>query len=244
MLGTVVNALAILIGSLIGVVIRYFLRKEKNKKNDTRYQDIVMQGIGLAVVVIGLTGALEVFEAGSIESILIVIISLAIGGVIGELINIERKLNNLGELIQKKVPSNSDSSTFVKGFVTASLVYCVGAMAIMGSIQSGINQNHQILFSKATLDGITSIAFTSSMGIGVALSAFPVFIYQGGITLLAHSIEPYLDPVVISQMSGIGGLLILGIGLNLLKVTSIRIGNLLPAIFLPMLYYIVILLLS
>jgi uncharacterized membrane protein YqgA involved in biofilm formation len=238
LLGTLVNTLTIILGSLLGMGIKHFLAKGTDEKSGLRYQDIIMQGIGLAVIVIGLTGALEVFQSDSTEDILCVIISLAVGGVLGELIDIEKRLNKLGEILQGKAPTTSDNPTFIKGFVTASLVFCVGAMAIMGAIQSGINQNHQILFSKSTLDGITSIAFASSMGSGVIFSAFSVLIYQGGITLLATSIEPYLNAAVVGQMSAIGGLLILGIGLNMLKITTIKIGNLLPAVFLPILYYI------
>ncbi len=188
-----------------------------------------MQALSLAVMLIGIKSALIT------DDILIVIISLAVGSVIGEFVGIESGLEKLGQWIEKRF--SSESGAISKGFVTASLVYCVGSMAIVGSFESGLTGNHQTLFAKSALDGISAIIFASSMGIGVLLSFIPVFLYQGLLTLTAGLIKPFLIESVISQMSATGGLLILAIGINLLGVVKIRVGNMLPAIFVPFVYY-------
>jgi uncharacterized membrane protein YqgA involved in biofilm formation len=159
---------------------------------------------------------------------------------IGEFLRIEQRLETLGKFLEERVSSKSaDTSSFARGFVTASLVFCVGSMAIVGSLESGLTGNHQTLFAKSILDGVTSIIFASAMGLGVMFSSLAVFVYQGLITLTAMFMKNYLVPETIAQMSSVGGLLILAIGLNLLKITTIRIGNLLPGIFLPLLYFMV-----
>ena len=190
-----------------------------------------MHGIGLAVVLIGIKTALNT------DAILIVIISFVIGSIIGELIRIEDRLDQFGNWIGKKISKNSTGIS--KGFVTASLLYCVGAMAIIGSMESGLTGNHQTLFAKSILDGIGSVIFASTLGIGVIFSAVSVFIYQGIITLTASSIKPFLLPEVVSQMSAVGGLLIFAIGLGLLEIKKIKIGNMLPAIFVPLVYQVI-----
>jgi len=221
MFGTIVNAISIIVGSLCGLLLR--------KGIPEGYKKTVMQALSLAVMLIGIKSALIT------DDILIVIISLAIGSVIGELIGIESGLEKLGQWIEKRFSSESGSVS--KGFVTASLVYCVGSMAIVGSFESGLTGNHQTLFAKSALDGISAIIFASSMGIGVLLSFIPVFLYQGLLTLAAGLIKPFLVESVITQMSATGGLLILAIGINLLGVVKIRVGNMLPAIFVPFVYY-------
>ena len=188
-----------------------------------------MQALSLAVMLIGIKSALIT------DDILIVIISLALGSVIGEFVGIESGLERLGQWIEKRF--SSESGSVAKGFVTASLVYCVGSMAIVGSFESGLTGNHQTLYAKSALDGISAIIFASSMGIGVLLSFIPVFLYQGLLTLAAGLIKPFLIESVISQMSATGGLLILAIGINLQGVVKIRVGNMLPAIFIPFMYY-------
>ena len=224
MLGTIVNALAIIIGSLLGLLL--------NKGIPENYKNIVMSGVGLSVVLIGLKSAL------TSDSLMIVIFSLIIGAVIGEFLKIEEKLERLGEHMEQMVASkSSDQSSFARGFVTASLVFCVGSMAIVGSLESGLTGTHQTLFAKSVLDGVTSIIFASTLGLGVLFSSLAVFIYQGLITLLAVFLKGYLVTETISQMTSVGGLLILAIGFNMLKITSIRVGNLLPGIFLPLLYF-------
>lgn len=224
MLGTIVNALAIIIGSLLGLLL--------NKGIAENYKNIVMSGVGLSVVLIGLKSAL------TSDSLMVVIFSIVIGAVIGEFLKIEEKLERLGNYLEQKVASkSSEQSSFARGFVTASLVFCVGSMAIVGSLESGLTGTHQTLFAKSVLDGVTSIIFASTLGLGVLFSSLAVFVYQGLITLLAVFLKGYLVAETISQMTSVGGLLILAIGFNMLKITSIRVGNLLPGIFLPLLYF-------
>lgn len=224
MLGTIVNALAIIAGSLIGLLL--------NKGIPETYKNIVMSGVGLSVVLIGMKSAL------SSDSIMVVIFSVILGAVIGEFLKIEEKLERLGSYLEGRVASkSSDRSSFARGFVTASLVFCVGSMAIVGSLESGLTGSHQTLFAKSVLDGVTSLIFASTLGLGVLFSSLAVFVYQGVITLLAVFLKAYLVTETISQMTSVGGLLILAIGFNMLGITSIRVGNLLPGIFLPLIYF-------
>lgn len=221
MFGTVVNTLAIIAGSLAGLVLKGGIPKA--------YMDTVMQAIGLAVILIGLKGAL-----GG-EDLLLVIFSLAIGGVAGEFLRIEERLERLGNWLERKL--SRVGGDIAKGFVTASLLFCVGSMAIVGSLESGLAGNHQTLFAKSVLDGVSSIVFASTFGFGVMLSAGAVFLYQGLITVTASFIKPFLIPAVIAQMSTVGGLLIMAIGFNILEFKRIKVGNMLPAIFIPLIYY-------
>ena len=217
MLGTTVNFIVIIIGGLVGVFFgKYFSDKLK---------DTVIQGIALAVLVIGLQMALKT------NNVLIVILSLVLGGVIGETIDIQARLNNFGKFLEKKF-SSQGNGLFTKAFVTASLIYCVGAMAIVGALEDGLNGNHSILFAKSALDGISAIIFASSMGIGVMFSAIPVFLYQGSIALFAGRVQGLLSESVVIEMSAVGGLLIFGIGITMLGIKEIKVGNLLPGIFL------------
>jgi hypothetical protein len=222
-LGTFVNCLAIICGSLVGILFKNGIPE--------KYNQTVMQAIGLAVILVGIKSAL------GCDDLLIIIISLAMGSVLGEFIGIESYLDKLGDFLEKKLFKNSKG--FSAGFVTATLLYCVGSMAIVGSLESGLTGNHDTLFAKACLDGISGIILTSSLGIGVMFSAVPVLVYQGGITLMAGVLKPLLIPAVVSQMSGTGGLLILALGLNMLREKKIKVGNMLPAIFLPLIYYLI-----
>ena len=224
MFGTIVNSLSILVGSLVGIILK------KGIKDD--YKTTIMDGISLTVIVIGIMGGIKS------ENIILAISSIVIGSLIGEIIGIEKKLDGLGDKLQKSF--GAKDSNFSKGFVTASLVYCVGAMAIVGSLESGIQGNHQTLFAKSILDGISAIIFSSTLGIGVAFSAVAVFIYQGTITLLASSVKGLLTPQVINEMSAIGGILIMAIGINVLGIKKIKVGNMLPAIFIPIIYYMIV----
>lgn len=216
MLGTVVNSVSILIGSLLG----YFLKNSFSED----IKSTVMQGLSLTVMLIGISMSIKT------NNLLVVTLSIVTGAIIGESLKIEEGLNKIGGRIEKKF--SKTEGEFTKAFVTASLVYCVGAMAIMGSIESGLSGNHSILFVKSILDGVSSIVFTSSLGIGVAFSSLPVFIYQGAITLSARFIKAYLTQEIIREMTATGGLLIFGIGINMLSGKSrVKVGNLLPAIF-------------
>lgn len=221
MLGTIVNVITIVLGSIIGVLLKKGIKEE--------YKETIMNGIGLSVIIIGISSGIES------SNIVLVIASIVLGSLIGEIIGIEHRLDNLGNSMEKTF--GKGDSNFSKGFVTASLVYCIGAMAIVGSLESGLSGNHETLFAKSILDGISAIIFASTLGIGVAFSALPVFLYQGGITLLANSVKDILIPQVVLEMSAVGGILILAIGINLLGIKKIKVGNMLPAIFIPIIYY-------
>lgn len=224
MIGTIINTAAILLGSFLGCLLR--------KGIPHRLQTTVMQGLGLCVMMIGITGAIKT------QDTMAVIVSVVAGGLIGGLVNIELQLDHLGKRAQKLFAGKNGSAdgTFAAGFVTASLVYCVGAMAIVGSLDSGLQGNHDTLIAKAALDGVSAVFFASTLGPGVALSALAVFVYQGSIALLAQWMAPLFTDAVIREMSAVGGLLIVGIGINLLLDKRLSVGNLLPAIFVPMAY--------
>ena len=162
------------------------------------------------------------------------ILCVVAGGIIGEALDIEKALEKMGDWFQSRFAKGE--STFAEGFVTASLIYCVGAMAIVGSLDDGLTGNIQTLLAKSILDGVSAIVFASTLGVGVVFSAIPVLFYQGSITLLAGVLKPWLTPEVISQMSTVGSLLIMGIGFNILEIKRIKVGNMLPAIFMPLLY--------
>ncbi|MDD6144027.1 MAG: DUF554 domain-containing protein [bacterium] len=224
MIGTLINCVAIMLGSALGLLLRRGMKES--------IAQTVMQGIGLSVILIGISGAITTGNT------LLVIVSMAIGGVAGSLIDIDGKMNRLGAWAQRKLTRGDDeNNTFAKGFVTASLVYCVGAMAVVGALDSGIRGDHSTLIAKAMLDGVTAIVFSSSLGIGVMLSAVPVLVYQGAIALLGNAIAPLLSDVVVNEMSAVGGLLIMAIGVNMLLDKDIKVANLLPAILIPFIYY-------
>jgi hypothetical protein len=213
--GTIVNVAAIVLGALAGLLFRKGLPE--------RVRHTIMQGLGLAVLLIGLQMSMQTGQA------LVVVVSLVLGGLTGELLKIEERLDRLGKWVDVKVGGATGDAG--RAFITTSLIYCVGAMAIMGSIEDGLNGNHQILFTKAALDGVSAALFASAMGPGVILSAVPVFLYQGAITMLASSAKGFLGAAAVLEMSATGGLLIIGIGLNILNIKEIKVGNLLPAIF-------------
>ncbi|AUJ24563.1 putative membrane protein YdfK [Virgibacillus dokdonensis] len=187
-----------------------------------------MQGIGLAVLLIGLQMAFVT------EQIIVVLLSLLMGAVIGEWLRLEDRLNQLGKWVGNQLGSKEDDTRVSQGFVTASLIFVIGAMAIIGALDSGLRGDHEVLITKGILDGFVSLVLTTTLGFGVILSVIPVLLYQGSIALLATQIEgivpkAYLDGFI-TEVTGVGGLLIIAIGLNLLNITSIRIGNLLPAV--------------
>lgn len=235
-LGTLVNTGAVIAGGIAGTMLR--------KGIPEKYKKTVMQGIGLSVLFIGISGTIKemltIVNGNKLDRqfVMLMIFSLVIGGLLGELLKIEERLENIGNWFQAKIPSKNGS--FSTGFVTASLVYCVGAMAIVGALEDGLSGNASTLYAKSILDGITAVIFAATLGIGVAFSAIPVLVYQGGITLLAGFIKPWLNDMVIAQMSLVGGILIFAIGINLLEIKKINVGNLLPSIFIPVLYYVIL----
>ncbi|MCL2689741.1 MAG: DUF554 domain-containing protein [Chitinispirillia bacterium] len=222
--GTIVNVLAIVTGGLAGVIL---------PRMSGSMRTVIMQGLGLAVLFLGFSMGLKS------EKILFVVVSLVVGGIIGEIIKIDHLLEAAGErfekAVKKIVPQKQKKSHIAEGFVTATLVFCVGAMAILGSIESGLRGDHTILYTKAMLDGIASVVFASTLGIGVIFSAIPLLIYQGGIALGAKSITSFMSPAelnaVITEISAVGGILIAAIGVNLLRIKKINVVNLLPSIF-------------
>lgn len=214
MKGTLANTGAIIAGSIIGML--------AGTRLPERVKTIIMQALGLSVVLIGLQMAL------SGKEIIAVVGCLLLGAITGELLNIERHVESVGEWLKSRF--RSGSSTFVQGFVSASILYVTGAMVIVGSIQDGTTGDATTLYIKSILDGVASIAFASTLGVGVAFSALSVFLVQGAITLLASQLLFLQSPAVLGAVTSTGGLLILGIGLNILEITRIRIGNLLPAL--------------
>lgn len=222
MLGTIVNALAIVVGGIIGIIFKNII---PDKLSET-----LLKATGLAVVTVGIRLSL----AG--ENLTLLIISIIAGTLIGELLDIEGRLDRLGQNIEGRL-KNKDSN-ITAGFVSCTLVYCVGSMSIMGAIQSGLTGTHEILFSKALIDGIVSISMAVSMGVGVIFSSISVLLYQGLLTILAQFVQSLLSPEVISEMTAVGGTVIMAIGLNFLEIKRVKVGNMLPAIFLPILYFI------
>ncbi len=224
LLGTAVDALSIIIGGMIGFLLKSGIQK--------RYDDIIVNGIGLCVILIGVQGALKV------TNMLLIIISVVIGGIIGEFIDIECYLKKLGDGIENKLKGRGGKIS--EGFITSSLLFCVGAMAIVGSLESGLTGNNKMLFTKSVLDGVSAIVLTSSLGAGVLISSVSVFVYQGLITVAASFIKTVMTKAVINDMTAIGSLLIIGLGFNMLGIAKMKIANLLPGIFIPVVYQIII----
>lgn len=222
MLGTIVNFFTILVGGIIGVLLKGGLPK--------RFTDTIMSGVALCVIYIGISGTLKG------ENMLLIVISTAVGSLLGESINIDEKLILLGNFIENKAKNFSKDTSISLGFVTASLLFCVGAMAVVGSLESGLLGKYDILFTKSILDGVTALILSSTLGIGVILSAFSVLVYQGLITLAASLLQNILTTPIVNEMSAVGSLLIIGIGLNMLGITKIKVANMLPAIFIPIIY--------
>ena len=216
MLGTIVNTLAVAAGGAIGLLLK--------KGIPQKITDAVMQGLALCVIFMGVSGALE----GS--KTLAMIVAMALGAVVGTLLDLDGRLNKLGDTIEAKMGPGGQGR-IATGFVTASLLYCVGALAIVGSLQSGLTGDNSMLYTKSMLDFISSIVLCASLGVGVILSAVTLFLYQGVITLLAQALAPILTDAVIAEMTCVGSLLIIGMGLNMLGVTKIKIMNYVPAIF-------------
>jgi uncharacterized membrane protein YqgA involved in biofilm formation len=225
MVGVLVNVVAIVIGGSIGLIFKKGLNEKMLK--------LILQGIGLSVIIIGISGAIMS------ENLLLLVISLVLGGIIGGLLKIEHNLDKLGSSIEKKFSKESENG-FAEGFVMASLVYCVGAMAIVGSIEAGVSGNNETLYIKAILDGISAIVFTATLGYGVIFSGISVLIYQGSIVLLGVQLESFLTDEMINEISAVGGVLIMGIGITLLEIKKIHVGDLLPAVLIPVIWFLVL----
>ena len=219
-LGTIINVGAIALGTGVGALL--------GNRLPQKMRETAMDGLGLVCVVIGLTMAIKT------QNILYVMGAVLLGGVTGELLKIERGLERLGDYFQSRF--SSGSSTFATGFVTASLIFCIGPMAVLGAIDDGLRGDITILVVKAMLDGVTSLAFAATLGWGVGLSILPLAVYQGGITLAAGMADKILSTAMITEMTATGGLLVLAIALRILNLKQIRVGNFLPAlVFAPLL---------
>lgn len=233
-LGTLANMAAILAGSVIGLLIKGGLKK--------RFQETIMHALGLAVMFIGISGALQglftIKDQGlETSNMMLMIVSLALGALIGEIIDIEARLDRMGEFMKTALKVKGEKGqNFVEGFVTCSLLFCIGAMAIIGSLQDGLSGDASMLYAKSFIDGTCAVIFTSALGIGVLFSIIPLGIYQGGITFSAKLVEPYLSDQLISNISFIGSILIFGIGINMIFGKKIKCGNLLPAVLIPVAY--------
>ena len=222
LLGSLVNSAAIILGGSIGLALK--------KGLSDRIASAVMNALALCVLYIGVSGMLKG------ENILITILSMVFGTLVGEWIDLDKKINQLGDEIESRVSSDNKEHSVSNGFVTASLLFCVGAMAIVGALQSGLTGNHDTLFAKSLIDGIAAIVMASSLGIGVLLSAGLILVYEGGISLFANVLAPLLTDSVINEMTCVGSLLIVGLALNMLKLTNLKIMNYAPAVFFPILF--------
>ncbi len=221
---TFINVALVLLGSALGLLFR--------GKIPARLTDSITRALGLCVLVIGIDAALDT------QNTLCVIVCMVVGTLLGEAIRIEDRMEGVGELLRKRLAGKTAGSRFSEGFVSASVLFCVGAMAINGSLAAGLKNDWSILVSKGVIDGVTSITFAATMGIGVAFSVIPLLLYQGGLTLLASAIGPYLSQEIVLEMSAVGGAIIIGIAINMLALgkSKIQVGNMLPAIFLPPAY--------
>ena len=214
MKGTLVNTATVIVGSSLGLVI--------GSRFSEKINTVVKHALGLATLLIGFRMAFKT------ESILLVIGSLAIGGIIGEILGLEEGLERLGDFVKKKV--GSESGTFVLGFVTSSLVFCIGPMTVVGSIQDGASGDASVLYAKSLLDCFASMVFASSLGVGVLFSSLTVLLFQGSLTLLGAHLSFLLRPEVLNELTATGGLIIVGIGIYLLGIKKIKVGNFLPAL--------------
>ena len=221
MLGVVVNTVGVIIGSIFGLLFK--------KGIPEKISDSLQVILGFATAYVGISGALEG------KNVLITILSLVVGAVLGTLIDIDKRLNDLGGFVERKFNRGTGKVSLAQGFVTASLLFCVGSMTIVGSLQAGISGNNEMLFTKSLLDFVMSIVLTSTLGIGVMLSALFVLVFQGGIALLSGFVAPYLGDAVIAEMTCTGSILVIAIGMNLAGISKVKVANYLPAVFAPIL---------
>ncbi|MBQ2816381.1 MAG: DUF554 domain-containing protein [Clostridia bacterium] len=228
-LGTIINTAAVILGGLLGVILKNGVTR--------RFEKILMQANGLAVVFIGISGVLKhmlVIEGSSIDTrgTMLLIFSLVLGSLLGELVDIEDKMERIGEKLKAAVKVKNDSR-FVDGFVTTSLIICIGAMAIVGSIEDGLSGDSSMLVAKSLLDFVIVAILTATYGIGAAFSAIPIFVYQGSITLIAALFGSIISDLLIAEMSFVGSALVFCVGVNLIREKTFRVANMLPALLIP-----------
>lgn len=219
MIGVLANTATVIIGSIIGLLIKRGLSERIAKAMTT--------ATALAVIYIGIDGMMQG------ENTLVLVLSMVVGGVIGTLLNLDGHLEKLGNKIEQKFKSQNSNAKIAEGFISATLLFCVGAMTVVGALQSGLSGNHEMQFTKAILDLISSIVLASTLGLGVILASGSVLVIQGSIVLLAQVVSPYLSDYVIAEMTCAGSVLIFALALNMLGITKIKLMNFVPAIFMP-----------
>lgn len=216
MLATIINSLAVLAGSIIGLVLRKGIQE--------RYQKIIFTAAGLTSLTIGIQMALKT------SHMLAFAVALILGGLLGTLLNIEGAVLGLGERLKRRFAKKSEGSTFAEGFLSASVLYCSGAMAIVGSFKAGTEGDYSIILTKSVLDGFMSIIFAGAMGPGVAFSALSILVYQGALTIVSVWVKPFVTDIMLAELTGIGGALVIMIGLSLLDIKKFKTGDFLPAL--------------
>ena len=232
-MGTIANVFAVIIGGIIGLLL--------NDKLEKRFEESLMQALGLCVLFIGAGGAfsgmLKIMNSElSTSGTMLMIVSLLLGTFLGEIARIEDRLEGLGERLKKLVKANGNNQ-FVEGFLSNTLVICVGAMAVVGSLNDGLLGDPSMLYAKSVLDAIVTMVFAATLGIGTLFAALPLGIYQGAITILSRFIAPFLNDALISDLSFIGSILIFGVGINLAFGKKFKVGNMLPSILIPVFYH-------
>lgn len=223
MTGTLINVATVLVGSIIGIAF--------NKKLPDRFVKIVFQGLGLFTLFLGFTMASKVGE------ILILVFSIVLGGITGELLHLEKRMDQSADWLKTKLKFKNDK--FSEGAVTAFLLFCMGSLTILGAIEEGMNNKTELLVTKAVMDGFAAIALASAFGSGVAFSVIPLLIYQGGLTLFAGVLGNYIDTAIINELTAVGGLILLGLGINMLEIKKLKVLNLLPALVYAVVFAIV-----
>ena len=225
MIAVLVNMATVLAGSFLGILFRNRLKES--------FQNALMKALALCTAVIGISSAVET------QALLCVILSMVLGTVLGELLHIDDGIEHAGDAMKSKLFRNGGSSRFTEGFVSACILFCIGSMTIVGSLEAGINHNYSIIYAKSALDFVSSMAFAAAMGLGVPCSAIFILIFQGGLTLLAGLVGPALSEDVVREMSAVGGTILIGMAVNMLGLGKerIKVANMLPAIFLPIAYF-------
>ena len=225
MIAVFVNMATVLVGSFLGILFRNRLKES--------FQNALMKALALCTVVIGISSAVET------QALLCVILSMVLGTVIGELLRIDDGIEHAGDAIKEKLFHGGGSSRFTEGFVSACILFCIGSMTIVGSLEAGINHNYSIIYAKSTMDFVSSMAFGAAMGFGVTCSALFVLVFQGALTLLSGLLAPVLSTAVVTEMSAVGGVILIGMAINILGLGKerIKVSNMLPAIFLPIAYF-------
>ena len=225
MIAVFVNVATVLVGSAIGILFRNKIRENLVKS--------IITALALVTMVIGISSAVGT------NDLLCVIVCMAVGTILGELLRLDDRINNAGDWLKGKVlRGRFEGSRFTEGFVSSCILFCVGSMTIMGSLEAGVNGNYSIIFAKSALDFVSAMMFGAAMGIGVSFAALFVLVFQGALTLLAGLVAPFLSPAVVTEMSAVGGTILIGMGFNMLELSEkrVKVANMLPAIFLPIAY--------